>query len=182
MIFKLRIFNWRFTFTFAPVTDLIGVNSTLPDGNHIIMWDFDNIPIELIELMLKWVQDYFDLPNIYILNTGTPHHFIAYCFERCTWRQSVEIVAMTEHVDPNFFKYGVYREHWTLRVSKKEGRKPQILKTLKSSAKETVSISELNSWTKDMRIIAVVSFHSPKVRSNIPLSKSSNPPKIRDTR
>lgn len=148
MIFRISIFHWRLTFTIAPVSNVIGVNSLLPDGKHIIMWDFDDIPLNVIEVALAWVQYDHDLPNIYILTTGAKDHYIAYCFERCTWRQSIEIVASTLYVDPSFFRFGVYRKKWTLRVSPKESRKPKLVLTLTSPKPETASISELNSWVK----------------------------------
>jgi hypothetical protein len=147
MIFKIRICNWRFTFTFAPVTNVEGVNSTLPEGDHIVMWDFDDVPIALVTNTLCLIQMAYGLPNIYILCTGTKDHYIAYCFKAMPWRCSVQVVASTDYVDPNFFKYGVYREHWTLRVSPKEGRRPHIVSTIYSDIPEDCSINELNSWT-----------------------------------
>jgi len=151
MIIRIRILNWRFTLTFAPVVNVIGVNSKLPGDKHIIMWDFDDIPLDTVAAELEIVQLIYELPNIYILSSGAPNHYIAYCFHRCKWRDSIEIVAATPSVDASFFKYGVYREHWTLRVSPKEGRKPQLAYTLKSQKRETANISELNSWVKDVQ-------------------------------
>lgn len=151
MIFKIRIAHWRFTFTFAPVTDIKGVNSTLPDGDHVHMWDFDDVDLELVVSALHYVQNLFKLPNIYILTTGSADHFIAYCFERASWIRSVQIVASTSLVDANFFKYGVYRGHWTLRVTPKEGRKPKCIKILSSPIPETASIDELNSWVQNTK-------------------------------
>ena len=171
MIIKIRIAHWRFTFTFAPVTDVTGVNSQLQDGDHIIMWDFDDVELSLVEATLKWIQRHFELPNIYIMNTGAQDHYIAYCFERCNWNKSIAIVAETNFVDPAFFKYGVYREHWTLRVSKKEGRRPLLVKTLYSPIAESASISDLNSWVKDtLRVQILSSFlslHSALTHSNL---------------
>lgn len=158
MIIKIRIAHWRFTFTFAPVTDIIGVNSTLPEGDHIVMWDFDEVPLEEITFELRWLQVKYNLPNIYIFNTGKPDHYIAYCFKAMPWKASVEIVAGTLAVDPNFFKYGVYREHWTLRVTPKEGRKPKLIKILHSNIPEDANISELNSWVKDTLKVQNLSF------------------------
>lgn len=151
MIIKIRIAHWRFTLTLAPVTNVAGVNSKLKDGNHIIMWDFDDTPLNKVAHALKIVQLLYDLPPIYILNSGKKDHYIAYSFARLPWRASIEIVAATPYVDPNFFKYGVYREKWTLRVTPKEGRKPKAITTLGSRQKEQVSISELSSWVKDTK-------------------------------
>jgi hypothetical protein len=148
MIFKIRIGHWRFTFTFAPITDVIGVNSNIENGWHIPMWDFDDVGFSDVETALLIQQREWRLPNIYILSTGKPRHYIAYCFKEMLWRACVALVAGTGFVDPNFFKYGVYREHWTLRVSPKEGRKPKLVKVLYSNIPEDCSIDELNSWTK----------------------------------
>jgi hypothetical protein len=148
MIKKLRVGKWRFTFTFAPVTDVVGVNSNLPDGDHILMWDFDGVPLRDVILALDDVQEDQLLPNIYILNTGKRNHHIAYCFERCPWRVAVKIIADTPKVDWNFFKYGVYRGHFTLRVSDKNHRKIKLVKVLKGLRSETASVLELKSWTK----------------------------------
>ena len=148
MIIKLRLGHWRFTFSFAPVVDIIGVNSKLPDGRHILMWDFDDIPLQNVIDVLRGTQYEYMLPNIYILNTGAPNHYIAYSFAACSWNTAVEIIATTWGVDKNFFKYGVYRERFTLRVSPKCGRKPILATILRSIIPENCSIAELKSWVK----------------------------------
>jgi hypothetical protein len=182
MIIKIRIAHWRFTWTFAPVTNVTGVNSNLPEGDHITMWDFDDVPLWAVAVELDMIKDIYSLPNIYILNTGKPDHHIAYCFKAMPWRDSVQIVASTHCVDPNFFKYGVYREHWTLRVTPKEGRKPKLVKILHSQVKEDCSIDELNSWVQDTpkrcNSFSILLLHISS-DLDIPLTR---PPKIRNTR
>jgi hypothetical protein len=148
MIWQLRIGNWKFTFTFAQVTDIIGVNSILPDGNHILMWDFDDTPLSRVRGALRMKQMMDGLPNIYILNSGKPKHYIAYCFKACSWRNAFGIIASTPFVDWNFIKYAAVRGHFTLRVSPKNGRKPKIVKILHSPITETADIKELRSWVK----------------------------------
>jgi len=148
MIWKWRILNWRITFTIAPVVDVVGVNSNLPDNNHIIMWDFDDTDLATVVRELSTVQIKYNLPRIYIFETKKRQNYIAFCFKRCSWEKSVEIVACTRGVDRNFFKYGVYREHWTLRVTPKNGRKIRLITILESKAHEDCSIRELKSWVK----------------------------------
>jgi hypothetical protein len=166
MIFRISIFNWRFTFTFAPVTNVIGVNSNLPNDKHILMWDFDDVLLEEVAEALINVQKRYRLPKIYILSTGGKDHYIAYCFARCTWRESIRIVTATECVDMSFIRFGVYRKHWTLRVSPKEGRKPKLKAVLTSKYKEDCRISDLDSWTK----YETIADHAPigKVELNVP--------------
>jgi len=148
MIFKLRIGHWRFTFTIAPVTDVIGVNSKLPNGNHILMWDFDDTTLNEVTYNLQKIQLLYDLPNIYILETKPNTNYIAYCFKSCEWRKTVEIIATTAGVDWNFFKYGVYRERFTLRVSPKCGRKPKLAYKLITGAPEDAFLTDLKSWVR----------------------------------
>ena len=148
MIIKLRLGHWRFTFSFAPVVDVIGVNSKLPDGKHILMWDFDDIGLNKVIDELRRIQYTFMLPNIYILNTGAPNHYIAYSFAACSWNIAVEIIATTVGVDKNFFKYGVYREHFTLRVTPKCGRKLTLVRLLESDTPENCTVAELKSWVQ----------------------------------
>jgi len=147
MIIRLKIGRWRFSYSMAPVTNIIGVNSTLPSGNHILMWDFDNISLRQAVTELRRIQKKYTLPTIYLLTTGKPNSFIAYCFKENNWHRAVEIVAATKHVDPNFFKYAVYRGHFTLRVSMKCGRKPKIIQYLTGKRKQNCSVKDLISWT-----------------------------------
>jgi hypothetical protein len=148
MIWQLRIGNWKFTFTFAQVTDVIGVNSTLPDGNHILMWDFDNVPLKKVVKALKAVQAKHKLPDIYVFNSGKPGNYMAFCYKRLKWRSALAIVLETKHVDYNFIKYAVWREHFTLRVSPKCGRWIRCIGVIKSKHKPTANVKELKSWVE----------------------------------
>jgi hypothetical protein len=112
------------------------------------MWDFDKVSLNDVKIALRWAQDVYDLPNIYILNTGTPDHYIAYCFEACTWIKSVAILAATWGIDQNYFRLGVIRKHWTLRISDKEGRKIIRVCVLESRVPEDVDVNYLKSFTE----------------------------------
>lgn len=148
MILKLTIAGWRFTWSMAPVTKVVGVNSNLPNGNHVLMWDFDESTLNYVTEALLHIQHIYALPNIYILETKAKENYIAYCFMQNSWRKTVEIIATTKGVDWNYFKYGVYRGKFTLRVSSKCGRKPRLIWTLQSEIPENCSIRELRSWVK----------------------------------
>ena len=149
MIIRIRLGHWRFTFTLYEVTDITGVNSLLKDGNHILMWDFDDIPLWQIKLTLNLIQQDYELPQIRILNTGKKNHYIAYCFKRCSWWDTKRIIAATPYVCSDYYKWGIFRKRFALRVTPKEGRKPKLAATLYSNVQEDVNISELTSWVKD---------------------------------
>lgn len=132
----------------APVVDVVGVNSKISDIEHILMWDFDDIPLDLVLGSLQRIQKEFGLSNIYVLETKKDRNHIAYCFQRHVWEITIKIIASTKYVDMNFFKYGVYRGKFTLRVSPKCGRKPFLKAVLTSKVPENVKIPDLWSWVK----------------------------------
>jgi len=146
MIWRLRIGRWRFTFTMAPVTEVVGVNSRLPDGRHILMWDFDETLFQDVCNALETVQNVYALPKIYIFETKQNSNYIAFCFKAVSWRKAVEIVAFTKGVDWNFFKYSIYRGWFTLRVGPKCGRIPHLIWILESDVPEDCTVLELKRW------------------------------------
>jgi len=146
LIWQLRIRSWKFTFTFAQVTDVIGVNSKLKDGNHILMWDFDGVPLNEVEWALLVVQYKYKLSDIYIFNSGRPDGYMAYCYERLPWRKALSIVLDTPYVDYNFIKYSAFREKFTLRVSPKCGRWVHAVKVLHSSYLSRANVRDLQDW------------------------------------
>lgn len=148
MIVKITLGHWRFTFSMAPITNIIGVNSNLPDGKHIIMIDFDATTLDkVISEMLK-IQNVYSLPTIYITETSKGTGFHAWCFKKVTWEKLVEILAFTKGVDWNYFKYGIYRKHFTLRVSPKCGRKIKPVTKLPSTIPEDITTHELRNWVR----------------------------------
>lgn len=148
MILKLRIGHKRITFTFAQVVDVLGVNSKLSDGKHILMWDFDKHTLDFVSKSLRVIQRFFNLPRIYILRSSHPDNYIAYCFTRCEWPEARSIVGMTVGIDENYFKWAVFRRRFTLRVGEKLGIKPQCVRVLDSPYKEEVALAELKSWVR----------------------------------
>lgn len=148
MILKFRIGHIRITFTIAQVIDVLGVNSKLKDGNHILMWDFDKSTLEEVRKELRIVQRNWTLPDVYILQSSTPENYIAYCFKRCSWIEARTIVGSTLGIDENFFKWAIFRKRFTLRVGIKCGYIPLCVSILKGLVPAEVEIPELKSWVK----------------------------------
>jgi len=148
MMLRFRIGRWRFSLNVVHVTDVAGVNSILPDGKHILMWDFDGVNLDQIIESLSEVQRKYMLPTIYILYTGKPGHYMAYCFKRCEWMKAIEIIAATRYVDPTFFRFGVWRKKFTLRITPKDGRKIRLAKKLYGYTPPDAYIEELDSFVK----------------------------------
>uniref|UniRef100_A0A6H2A2X0 Uncharacterized protein n=1 Tax=viral metagenome TaxID=1070528 RepID=A0A6H2A2X0_9ZZZZ len=148
MIWRIRIGRWRFTWTMARTQHVIGVNSILDNGAHILMWDFDDVKLPTVRETLEYVQRVYELPPIYILETKRKSNYIAYCFKRVPWRKAVEIICSTPNVDYGFIKYGVYRQHFTLRVTPKGKRKPVLIHIIPSGVKEDAYITHLRNWVR----------------------------------
>lgn len=148
MIKRLTIGHYRLTFTFARFTKVTGVNSNLENGLHILMWDFDDVSYPDMEEALKVVQMRYLLSDIHILKTKEPDNFIAYCFSSFVWRTVVEIIAQTQYVDWQFFRFGVYRGHFTLRVTPKNERVPVLVKRLEGYCLPDTKPPDLKSWVK----------------------------------
>jgi hypothetical protein len=148
MMLRFRIGRWRFSLNIVHVTDVAGVNSTLPDGKHILMWDFDATSIFNVINALNEVQSKYHLPTIYILNSGKPDHYMAYCFKRVEWKKAVEIIAATRYVDETFIRFGAFRKRFTLRITPKDRRKIRLAHVLKGYMPEDAYIEELDSFVK----------------------------------
>lgn len=148
MIIKLTIGSWRFTWSMAQITTVVGVDSNLPDGNHILMWDYDMVTKDKVIAELQYTQWKYKLPNIYILKTSKLQGFHAYCFKKVDWRTCVEILASSPSLDWNYFKYGIFRGHFTLRVGSKCGRTITPLLTLESKVAEDATVKDLKSWVQ----------------------------------
>jgi hypothetical protein len=148
MMLRFRIGRWRFSLNIVHVTDVAGVNSILPDGKHILMWDFDDASLAQVKANLAEVALRYKLPNIYILNSGLPNHYMAYCLKRVTWQKAVEILAATKGICVTYLRFGVFRGKFTLRITPKDGRRIRLVCILKSPWPEDVKIEEIGSFVK----------------------------------
>jgi len=148
MIKRLTIGSLRLTFSCAFITQVIGLNSELQDKNHILMWDFDDVPLDVVKSALKRVQARYFLSEIIILNTGKPDCFQAWCFTAMDWQRAVEIVASTQYVDWNFVRYSVWRYHFTLRTSPKNGRDSNVVARLEGYELPTAKLEDLKYWVE----------------------------------
>lgn len=148
MIKRITIGGFRLTFSAAHITKVVGVNSQLDDGRHVLMWDFDNTTLDKVAEALKKVQTRYFLSDIHILETKENSNFAAYCFTAVSFRRALEILFATDGVCLSFLKFCVIREHLTLRVTPKGGRMPFLVAKLDGYELSNCSIEELHSWVK----------------------------------
>jgi hypothetical protein len=145
-VWKIKVGKWRIAVGILPTTKCVGVYSSLGNDKHILMWDFDDKPFGVVIKELRAAQKRYKLPRIYILNTGQPQHYIAYCFKVVDFPTAREILASCHSIDSEFYRLGVYRGRWTLRVGPKCGRYPYLVGVLKSRVQEDCNARSLNDW------------------------------------
>ena len=142
----LEKFGWRFYLALNRLAPVKGMNSIHPSGKHIIMWDFDNIPPEDVRRALEKVQRKFRLPAIWVVNTGLPNYWHAFCFALLPWADVVHILASTEGLDKVYFAIGIVRGYFTLRYSRKQGRQFEPAIIIPGYGEEDVNPFEFSSF------------------------------------
>ncbi len=148
MIYRMTVRQIRVTLTIAKIAKVIGVNSELENGRHILMWDFDDVPLSHVCTDLRRVQTRYFLSDIHICRSKEPDNYLAYCFTSQDWRSAVEIVAQTRLVDWQFLRFGVYRGHFTLRVTPKNDREIKLAHRLDGYDQPDCNPSDLKSWVR----------------------------------
>jgi len=144
----VKLGHWRLWFSLRRVDNMRGMCSDLGNGDHILMWDFDNLTLHSVEAALSLVQASYGLPEIAILETRPGTSYIAYSFARLPWKNAIVIVADTPHVDWNFVRLSIQRGYMTLRLTPKEGRVPVLAKILPSEVESSATIADLTHSIK----------------------------------
>jgi len=146
MILKIRFGRWKFMFSCSAIEDIVGVNSKIREDEHILMWDFDNNNLDFVRAELFGLQTIFEMPNIYILRTKVTGSYHAYCLHKTSFQDACMILSGTSGIDMTYFRLGVTRGYWTLRISPKSGRDIELVDVLKSDVPEDVSVKDLKSF------------------------------------
>lgn len=144
-------FRWRnryFTFYIGVnrIEHVDGVNSKLGDGQHFLMWDFDEVWEPCIEAELLIAQQKHNLPPIYVFSSGAPGCYHAYCFASFPWEDACAIIAGTPYVDKKYVSIGILRGLFTLRYSEVRGKKPEPIMVLPSLIEADVDPMKLKSF------------------------------------
>jgi len=147
VIVKFSIGRFKFIFSFATTAKVVGVNSKLRDGRHFLMWDFDSCDLNTVIGALDYVQEKYSLPDIYVFETKKDENYIAMCPKKLPFIRVIHILSDTPMLDFQFFKYGIMRGHFTLRISMKEGRPIRLVRILRSDRKHEITIKDVQSFT-----------------------------------
>lgn len=123
-----------------------GYNSLLSSGQHFLMWDFDDVDLASLGGELLAVQEYYELPRIWILSSGKPNCFHANCFKSLPWTSCRAIIASTYSVDKKFLAIGIMRGFFTLRYSPVGGKEIEPVAILPSKVEEDVNPFDFTSF------------------------------------
>lgn len=146
MILKIRFWNWKFMFSCSQIEDIVGVNSKIDEENHVLMWDFDNVHLDILKNELQQIQFIYELPNIYVVQTKLTGSYHAYSLCKRSFREACAILTFSTYIDMVYYRLGVTRGYWTLRISEKSGRDITLVDVLKSDVPEDVTIKDLKSF------------------------------------
>lgn len=122
---KFRIGRFQVSLMAGLVTKVTGVNSNLKDGQHIIMWEFDETDLDQVKCALFAAQVFHQLPEIQIARSHPDGGFHAYCFKAMSFIETLHIVSGTALVDPHYITLCAMRQHWTLRLTDKGQGQPE---------------------------------------------------------
>lgn len=145
---RYRIGAWRVTLSVGRVTEVHGINSDLRDGNHIVMWEFDETDWSKVRSALLIAQKNHGLSTIYVARSHPGGGYHAYCIMSLPWIRTVHIVSGTQLVDPGYIGMCAMRGHWTLRLTDKGIGAPEHWQQLPSGVMETTTIYNLTGYVK----------------------------------
>lgn len=109
---------------------------------HMLLWDFDEVPLQYIMADLQSIQYKYGLPDVYVLESSE-NHYHAYCFVSMNFKTIIQILSYSIFIDENYFRLGVARGYYTLRYSPKGDRNIRLISILKSNVKYTMSPLEV---------------------------------------
>ena len=144
-LIKTQAFSHDILFRVGKLRKVLGANSTLENGKHILMWEFDHVEAHEVTAALLAVQMAYNLPNIHVLTSSEHQGFHAYCLAQETFPQSVAIVASTPLVDWDWVRMCVNRGHWTLRLTDKGNGAPETIMVLHSNEPDEVAPTQITS-------------------------------------
>jgi len=115
---KIILFNYQLRIYILKLEKRIGVNSQKYNdvNKHILMWDFDEASLATIYYSLYTLLKKYRLPTIYIVRSS-PKKYHAYCFTARTFLQICHILSDTPKLDIAYFRIGIIRGYFTLRIT-----------------------------------------------------------------
>lgn len=116
-----------------PLAYCIGVGSQTFDGLHVLMMDFDEVKTD-IRLSLHRVQMKYSLSSIHVFESS-PGSLWAVCFDKLRIGALLGILGDVKESDSDYADIPKFRDHFTLRFSRKGKPVVRYLYTLERSVR-----------------------------------------------
>lgn len=127
---------------------VLGVNSILADGEHVLLLDFDEVPSPTeLEDGLNSFARWHRLPPIYVVESSEGKYH-GYCYHRLDWQRAALLMADCPYVDDMHQRLGIMRQYWTLRISDKAEWYMRRAFATGGYAAETAEPGELQSFVQ----------------------------------
>jgi len=136
MRFYFKIFGREFVIIFKTRKErtfpVYGYSSRTLDNKHVLMFDYDNLSEVDIVREIKFLQENFLLSDAYLFKSSKNSYHILIP-DKVTLKEAVTILRNSS-VDPSHIdvplRFGA--KLWTLRLSEKNGKRPEFLYKIKS--------------------------------------------------
>ncbi len=148
MFFRFKLFNRRIAIYSRRVQSILGVNSNLKDGNHIIMLDCDDVYLADLKEELRRLQIRYRLPSGRIASTGRFNSWHVYYWVRLPFREALTVAVDCKYCDWKYIYFSTLRKHFTLRVSDKAMRKIVPVDIVHSYIDDTSNPDDIASAVK----------------------------------
>lgn len=112
------------------------------DDKHALLMDFDNSSLSKIINDMYTIQLKYNLPTIYIIASSS-YSYHAYCFTGRPFMQIIHILSDIPEIDESYFRLGIVRGYFTLRITPRKNDKFKIVKILASCFPEEMKREEL---------------------------------------
>ena len=133
MMTRFRIRDWLFVFYVRKSKQVTGLNSTLINGDSMLMMDCDNVKMLDLQNELQRLKEKHKLPDLHIFTTGRLNSYHVYCWVSRPFTKCLAIAADCDYIDQKYLKFSMRREHFTLRISDKQGREIEYYDTIHSN-------------------------------------------------
>lgn len=117
---------------------VIGITNKAKNGFFIPFLDYDNIPLDLVHIDLKHIQEHFKLGHAFIISST--NGFNCFFLDKLTFKECLDILLYSEYVDKKYYEFAVKRNNFTLRLGKDknfvgfiENKQPMPIHTLSLS-------------------------------------------------
>ena len=119
---RIGLGKYRLFIALNCVAEVTGVDSCVDQKKdiHFLLWDFDGVELDTILEELAIVQETYVLPPIYVISTGKPGGYHAYCLHAAGWVETRTVIAATPSVDDKYLALGLARHYFTLRYTEPE--------------------------------------------------------------